>query len=331
MTKLEIFTGVAEDTRSNLEKSLDWKAEDILGTAGPYTWKVFNLDEIPKYGIRNQNGSGECGPFSTTKALGINNLMEKGKFVHLRPEYIYIKRANTGAGMWMQDMFKIACDHGAPLDPDLKGDNLTEDQANSYVPTDKEKVEALKYRGKNYVFMNPRDIDAIARAIDDGYTPIFLLRCDISEWTAEPFVNHSFKSPFNINHFVPATYAGMRNGVKTIVVDDSWGSAYGANGHRFLSEDFISTRVENVGYIIDLPDELLPPPFKFEKNLYMGMRNTDVLLLQKRLVKEGFATFVPTGYFGVLTGAAVVRYQKAKGIPNPFPGCGPATRAELNK
>lgn len=320
------FTGVAEDPRNNIQKSLDYKHEDLFGTS-PYEWKEFDETKIPNYTIRNQNGSGMCVAFSICKALGINNPPYKD----LRPEFIYNKRANTGEGMWLQNAFDIAVKYGAPEDPYLRGDNLTEELASRYIPTNEETTQALKYRGKNYVFIARDNLDEIARVIEQGHTPIFLVRCDITEWTAEPLVNFSKTSPFNVNHAIPAIYAGMKDGVKTIVVSDSWGSSYGRNGLRYLSEDFIKTRVEAVGYIVDLPDELLPPPFKFEKNLWIGMRNSDVLLLQKRLVKEGFATFTPTGYFGVLTGRAIMAYQKAKGISPQFPNCGPLTRAELNK
>lgn len=319
-------TGIAEDTRNSIQKSLDWKHEDLFGVA-PYIWKDFDEAKIPHYTIRNQNGSGMCVAFSISKALGINNL----PFKDLRPEFIYTKRATAGEGMWLQNAFDIAVKYGAPEDPELKGDNLTEAQANAYIPTEEETTQALKYRGKNYVFINKNNIDEIARVIEQGHTPIFLTRCDITEWTPEPLVNFSKTTPFNINHAIPAIYAGMRNGVKTIVISDSWGSSYGKNGLRYLSEDFIKTRVEAVGYIVDLPDELLPPPFKFTKNLWIGMRNADVLQLQKRLAKEGFFKVTPTGYFGILSGRAIMAYQKAKGISPQFPSCGPLTRAELNK
>jgi hypothetical protein len=320
-------TGVAIDPRNSLQKSLDWQAEDILPSSAPYEWKEFDETKIPQYTIRNQNGSSMCVAFSVCKALGINNPPYKD----LRPEFIYTKRATTGEGMWFQDAFSIACKYGSPTDTYLAGDNIGEVKANAYNPTEAETKEALLFRGKNYVFLNKDNIDEIARAIDNGYTPILLTRCDISEWTSEPYVNFSKTSPFNINHAIPCIYAGMRNGVKTIVVSDSWGSSYGKNGLRYLSEDFIKTRVETVGYIIDLPDELIPPPFKFNKNLFIGMRNVDVLQLQMRLKKEGYFTVDPTGFFGLQTKLAVIRYQLAKGISPPFGFVGFITRGELNK
>lgn len=319
-------TGVAKDPRNSIQKSLDYQHEDLFGTT-PYTWKSFDGANLPHYTIRNQNGSSACVAFSICKALGINNPPYKD----LRPEFIYTKRANSGEGMWLQNAFDIAVKHGAPEDPLLLGDNLTEAQANAYIPTEDATINALKYRGKNYVFISKNDLDGIARVIDQGHTPIFLVRCDITEWTGEPLVNHSKTAPFNINHAVPCIYAGMRDGVKTIVVSDSWGSMYGRNGLRYLSEDFIKTRVETVGYIVDLPDELVPPPFKFTKNLYIGMRNADVLQLQKRLVKEGYGTFTPTGYFGQATLRAVIAYQIAKKITPAHGFVGIITRTELNK
>ena len=327
---MKYFTGIAEDTRNKLEKSLDWKHEDIFPTGLPYVWKEFNEADIPQYTIRNQNGSGSCVAFSVCKALGINNLKEKGKYVDLRPEFIYTKRTNEGAGMYPQQAFSLACKYGAPEDPTLKGDNLNESQVNAYVPTPEETEQALKYRGKNYVFINKDDIDEIAKVIEQGHTPCFLVRCDVSEWTESPVVDPSKTSPFNLNHEIPAIYAGMKDGVKTIVISDSWGSAYGKNGLRYLSEDFIKTRVVEVGYIVDLLDELIPPPFKFNKNLSAGMRNVDVLQLQKRLVKDGFGTYTPTGFFGLLTLASVVAYQKKHGITPAYGFVGEKTRAKLN-
>ena len=64
-------------------------------------------------------------------------------------------------------------------------------------------------------------------------------------------------------------------------------------------------------------------PFTFQKNLWIGMKNADVLELQKRL------GVIQTGFFGSLTFAAVRKYQTSKGIPSTgFVGV--LTRAALN-
>ncbi|KKW31881.1 MAG: NLP/P60 protein, partial [Candidatus Kaiserbacteria bacterium GW2011_GWC2_52_8b] len=61
-------------------------------------------------------------------------------------------------------------------------------------------------------------------------------------------------------------------------------------------------------------------------------RSTDVEELQKILIAEGFLNVdSQTGYFGVLTRAAVQAYQKAHGITPQSGYVGPLTRAALNK
>lgn len=68
----------------------------------------------------------------------------------------------------------------------------------------------------------------------------------------------------------------------------------------------------------------------FNRNLAFGMSGYDVYLLQKACVKEGCATFNPTGFFGVLTVAAVVRLQQKNNISPTLGYCGPITREYLN-
>jgi len=314
------FTGVLQDIRSNEEKEKDWQHSELFGM-GSYEWKEFNEAEIPKFTIRNQNGSGMCGAFSTTKALGINNFYDTNEYVDLDPRFIYKLRTNKGEGMYMSEMFKIACDYGAPLDKDLKGDNLSETEANKYVITEDAKKEAIKYKGKNYLFIPAKDLDTIAKVISQGYTPIILLRCNIKEWTSEPFVSPEIlPKDYNVNHYVPLIYAGKRNGVKTFVCSDSWGSSYGKNGLRYISEDFMKNRVETVGYIIDLPnnqdnDKIV---YNFTRTLTYGMSGDDVQMLQKILYKEGFfPTSNTTKYYGSITASAVLKYQLKYAIDTP--------------
>jgi hypothetical protein len=56
----------------------------------------------------------------------------------------------------------------------------------------------------------------------------------------------------------------------------------------------------------------------FNRDLYFGNAGYDVLLFQRALVLEGYATFQPTGYFGALTLIAARQYQLAHGIKPTF-------------
>lgn len=53
----------------------------------------------------------------------------------------------------------------------------------------------------------------------------------------------------------------------------------------------------------------------FNRDLYVGTSGYDVLLLQRALVLEGFATFEPQGDFGPKTFSAVKAFQKAHNLP----------------
>lgn len=71
--------------------------------------------------------------------------------------------------------------------------------------------------------------------------------------------------------------------------------------------------------------------YTFTKYLTVGYKSTEVKMLQAKLRELGYFTYpTNTGFFGSLTKAAVVKFQKANGL-KPYPGyVGPGTRAALN-
>lgn len=311
------YNGVARDPRSDIQKAQDYSHEELFGM-GVYEWKSFNEADIPQYTIRNQDGSSQCGAFASAKALGILNKKKGKSYVNLLPEFIYQKRKNQGVGMYMQDMFDICSKNGSPLDEYLTGDNLNEEQANAYPITDFMTQEALKYASGSYVFIQSNDINEVARVIEEGYTPIILINFDIVEWTAEPYLLSNPK--INCRHFVPCIYAGIKDNKKTIVIDDSWGTAFGHNGHRYISEDYWNARVLSVGYMREKIEMSLKPKYVFNKILTYGMlNNPDVKALQDVLKYEGcLDKSVPsTGNYLNLTAQAVLKLQLKNNIASP--------------
>jgi peptidoglycan/xylan/chitin deacetylase (PgdA/CDA1 family) len=69
--------------------------------------------------------------------------------------------------------------------------------------------------------------------------------------------------------------------------------------------------------------------FVFTKTLQTGSTGDEVTELQKRLAQEGVYSGPVTGYFGALTKAAVIAYQKKYGLDQAGV-VGPKTRAKLN-
>lgn len=86
------------------------------------------------------------------------------------------------------------------------------------------------------------------------------------------------------------------------------------------------------------PSAPLPPPrpssfspTPFQNNMGFGAHGQSVASLQQRLINEGYLKLVhgPSGYYGLLTQNAVIRYQRDHGIlQTGFTG--PVTRCNLN-
>lgn len=69
----------------------------------------------------------------------------------------------------------------------------------------------------------------------------------------------------------------------------------------------------------------------FTSDLYFGVRSPQVFQLQRLYKKLGFATYEPTGYFGLMTWMSTVAFQKAYGITPTHGFVGPVTRKQLEK
>ncbi len=331
--------GALRDSRSQEEINKDYQHVELFGF-GKVEWKEKPESEWKNFPIRNQNGSGMCGAFAGAKVLGANNVTEY-QFKNLDTRFIYNLRSNrTSEGMEMNDLFKILTKYGAPEDPSLESDNLTEEKGNVYQYTDALKTEALKYRGQSYIFSN-RSIDEVHVALENGYYPIILLRCNIAEWTSEPKVISGMTGKdFNVSHFVAVVDSTMYKGKKCIIIEDSWGSSYGKNGRRIISEDFFDQRIYQVGYTVDWkPVVDAKPKYHFLQTLSKGMNNKDVIALQNILKAEGLFPNVTesTGYYGSITSTAVKALWKKYNIAtvdeiNRLQGntVGPKTIAWLN-
>ncbi len=317
------LNGAIQDPRTDVEKAQDFSHEEFFGAGSGYVWQMRPEDKWRKYFIRNQNGSGMCGPFAGSKALGINNFIENKEWVNLNTAYIYTKRTNSGPGMWLQELLDIMCKYGAPSDPTLKSDNLTEAQADAMSQFTIDQInEALKYRGKKYFTANP-DIDTFGQLVDMGITPILLLRCAFREWTNEPFVDPTVTpDQYDINHFVPGTEATLINDEKRPIIEDSWGQQYGNKGVRVLKAEFFAKRIFAMGYVLDLKNEDIEKPVhNFSIPLMFGSTGSEVIALQKVLQYEKIlathtstGAALPLGNFLEMTARALKEWQVKHGI-----------------
>lgn len=69
----------------------------------------------------------------------------------------------------------------------------------------------------------------------------------------------------------------------------------------------------------------------FQRDLTVGITGYDVFVLQNILNKEGVGTFAPTGYFGTLSLAAMIKLQDKIGITPDAGYFGPITRKAMQQ
>lgn len=133
-----------------------------------------------------------------------------------------------------------------------------------------------------------------------------------------------------------ATIGGLTNGIFYTISVRAYNLA--GEGPAILSSPLAPVKSASAATMLPtttpagaLPSGSTPilSSYKFITPLYRGVRNSAVIELQKILIAKNFLVSEPTGYFGVLTEAAVKKYQASKGIEQTGT-VGPITRAALN-
>jgi len=324
------FSGALQDT----EDVRDYKLEEIASVGVP-VWK--EKKEYNHYTIRDQSSSYSCVAQSVATLLEAM-LRKNGKDVPVSAKPIYVKRTNEGGGMYFREAMDIGSKNGSTLEYLVPSQNMTEEQMNddSDITMFDIYVGDL-LSGMAYISV-PFDFNAIASVLDKGNPLIVGFVWDYDEWDREfPKINTNSKRQYHhCNAIVDYT---LINGVKYLVIQDSWGKGKGKNGLRFISEEWLSRMTACWYYELMMFNEIESDTNqKFEKDLEFGMRDPDVIRLQDFLKAQGYfpINIESTGYYGSITVKAVRDFQLDKGIiSSPEDGgagrCGPKTREVINK
>jgi hypothetical protein len=308
-------TGALTDTRARVDKEKDYLFKEIVATSTPVVWEERTPRQFP---IRSQNGSGSCVAFSMAKMLGILQYANKGgRFVDFSPAFVYQRRANKnigdGQGMNGWDVWNIVRKDGITLDPLMPSDNLTEVQINAVQEEAVYRDVAQLFRVENYVsYIAGKDFDAIAGTIQKtGKGVMVWFRFDYNEWTTMPIIRTATPT---LHHAVCAVDAVVYKGEECLVIDDSWGTAYGKEGQRFITRDFFEKRNTHASYPISFKTggEVYRPKYTFKGPMRQGQTNSDVKVLQDILKFEGHmaTNIASSGYYGVITARAVLAFQR---------------------
>ena len=331
--------GLIKDPRSDEEKGMDYLAEEITFSFPPIEWKEKPESEWSKFPIFFQDGSSSCVAQAVAKALGIENFIEEGKFVHYSARDIYTRRSNyPGKGMFFQNGLEIGYKTGATFEQLMPSQGIGEDLMNATEDkTPLTEIAGKIGRGGNYVAL-PIDIDAIASVLDHQKKGVVIgVRFGPNEWNRD--VPQVLGDDRRYGHGICATNALLYDGKKAIVIEDSWGETSGMSGRRIVTQDwFNANKIVYAGYYKFFKNNGLPeqmkPQHNFKKDLHYGMqRDPEVVKLQECLA---YLKFFPsdvdfTGNFYSITRTAVKAFQTANDI-EPVKGyVGPLTRAKLNE
>lgn len=375
------FTGILFDERPEEAKQMETiRFAETVSSPAAVQWEEKPSSFIRKFPISNQDGSGSCVAQTTAKLGGIMYWLDNGKtdFVAFSATHVYQRRSNKPAGgMVGEEAFTIASD-GITLEELVPSQNMSDAQMDAVV-IQKYKIDVGKiFRYGKPVELPEGDIETVASVIQTtGKGVMVWFYFTIDEWTTVPMIKNSLDLHASnaIRHSVTAvdfTVLGPSNvpnnpevwGKKAIVIDDSWGSSYGAAGQRFITEDFFKARnwyarhVQRFSFQEAQEDVPVTPTLKhqFLKNLQFiawdsvknqpvdptlnAAQHDDVVALQNILKEEGFLAknIESTGYYGAFTAKAVLELQK-KYLNIPLQdllnlggkNVGPSTRSFLNQ
>jgi len=123
-----------------------------------------------------------------------------------------------------------------------------------------------------------------------------------------------------------------------IIAQNSWGDRWGDKGRFYFNKDYLPFSAWAV--VTDLPNnwkELLgedkdKPTYRFDNDLWRGLRNEEVKELQECLKFLGcFPDIKCTTFFGDITRKAVINFQKRYNIDPPYGYFGPLSRDKINE
>ena len=256
-----------------------------------------------------------------------------GKVINFSPRFFH---AYTAPGMAASDgrdprvVGNAAVNVGCCTTDLLPNDVTLDDATYSFVTITPEMLaEAAQYKIPAYSFPNV-DSYSIRDAIYHRGAVGLLFQIGDEWWTA-PNGTDSY-APADINPLrAPAVIVGQHEVTgehwNTLDgIENSWSNTWNEAGYgEYNFSNYAPLQVICIDDpAIDFNPSPAAPTFQFNNNLFVGVKSNDVVHLQSVL-----GVSPVTGFFGVLTFAAVVKYQRSNGI-TPTGFVGPLTRASLN-
>lgn len=293
----------------------DYKG-NALGMGAPYP----DTFTSPTPVVYMQGTYGTCGAHA---GAAVGNDLFPGK--QLSPKYLWkrikqIDGVSLDGGTDMRSIFKAMQQWGvcelSLLDDSMEAGIVQYSDPTEITPA--LDANAAQYKISNYGFIDNPTMPQIMQAIYTYKAVILLVDCGDGWWLPSwgPQNNPLHLGNFVGHHFICANSYGLT----FVSGPNSWSVAWGDKGMFSFLSDFLP-------HVLELGFATVSQKYIFNNNLYFGMmNNADVHALQVRL---GLPTELQTGNFFAKTLAAVMAYQRSKGI-SPTGFVGPITRASLN-
>jgi hypothetical protein len=297
---LNNIDGVLSDLRSPIDIEKDYLHEEVIPMAVPLNWNR-DISGCPKYSVRDQDGSFSCVGQGLAKALEtITGVVQSA-------HPIYRRRGNfPNRGMYLQNAFDIAKHLGTTTESADVSQKIDESQMNRDI------IVETPLKQPAYIKIDPVDIDKIATAIETQKHCVLTIVSNYQEWNVvKPVVLNN--SSVTFGHAICGIYYFTdENGVKCIVVDESWGE--NNIRQRILTEDYIRARATGAMYFIPAvePQPLPKPKFTFSKPLLYGQSNFSIKVLQDILKYENLfpLNITSTGNYLQITAKSVLAWQR---------------------
>lgn len=303
------FSSIAPDPRTEKEQSKDY---------------IVGIDVALPYGIGSPHGAGRiealkfqpydqgktsaCGAFAASHARLISEDVENFALSWYRSRSNY-----PDQGMYLKDVLRLAAKASAtPISAKYKNFKPNEEEANKIQLKNLFKKERdTKYE---YAKIQPYDVDSVLKAINSGYPCIVSFYSTLDEWDYEMVPKDAvILATAPVRHYVtviPNSFHRWDDSTWVTVVDSSPHKGFSI---RHLSIDFLKERMYLGGgfyYLVTTTKSDVTSVPK-ERCEYLE-KNTKVEKLQLFLREEGYldAKHI-TGYYGDITKAAVLKWQKA--------------------
>ena len=329
----------------SLTPEKDYLFEEIVTSADPVDWIEKDKEEWKSYPIYDQNGSGSCVAQTMAKMMGIMHAQQNKEYIHFSATDIYQRRSNKpGEGMIGINAFQIA-QEGVTLEKLVPSQKMTDRQMDAEEVKDYERKVGDIFKISNYLVVSNGDIDKIASIIQKTEKPVMVwFYFKSNEWTEVPEVKDaSLTVQAGLRHSVTAVDFTLYKGKKALIIEDSWGTKYGKNGRRIITEDFFKTRNWFNAYTMNFnfsSEEEKPIVKNFDKEMFYGEQSEDISSMQDVLKSTGHfpKNVESTGYYGNITAKAVYNFQVANKVANivelnALEGkvVGPKTLSSLNR